>query len=246
MRALSRTAVPVPAVAWYEADAAVLGAPFFVMSRVQGETPPLFWYGGSTSRVRAAAAALAAIHAVDWRAAGLAFLLPTDASAASPPSPIACELAAWRPRVLAMGVEDDGLVVALERYLRDHEPEDARLGLIHGDTNAGNYLFRGHEVVAVVDWEISALGDPRSDLGFYAALAGMFGGWRSEAGESVLSAAYEEVTAAPLQHLSYYEALGLYRMLIVMAGWAGRGFGFYGRDAVAHRLAELLGPRWAA
>src|SRR5512139_2283725 len=43
MRALAGTSVPVPAVAWYEADAGVIGAPFFVMERLVGETLPLFW-----------------------------------------------------------------------------------------------------------------------------------------------------------------------------------------------------------
>ena len=55
MRALSRTNVPVPAVAWYEPNPAIIGAPFFFMTRERGETLPLFWYGGQGTRLRAVA-----------------------------------------------------------------------------------------------------------------------------------------------------------------------------------------------
>src|SRR5262245_8098879 len=91
MRALSGTSVPVPAVVWYEADAEVLGAPFFLMERIVGETLPLFWYGRS-SRLELAAAALANVHAVDWRSAQLGFLLPESTTT----NPLDAELAQWR------------------------------------------------------------------------------------------------------------------------------------------------------
>jgi aminoglycoside phosphotransferase (APT) family kinase protein len=241
MRALQQTAVPVPAVAWFEDDPAVPGAPFYLMARVQAETLPLFWYGGGSPRLPAAAAALAAIHAVDWRAAGLDVLLPPG----GPGSPLECELAAWRQRAALRRVDREPLVQRLEAWLLANEPADARHALVHGDPNPGNYLFRGDDVVAVVDWELAAIGDPRSDLGFYAALSTVFGPWPSGGGRTVLSDAYERVTGGVLSDLPYYEAWGLYRMLVVLAGWGGLGFGYGGLDAVEHRLRVLLGPRWA-
>ncbi|MBI5657261.1 MAG: phosphotransferase, partial [Geobacter sp.] len=60
MRALASTDAPVPAVLWHESDVRVLGAPFFLMERVVGETLPLFWYGASP-RLTAAAELLATI-----------------------------------------------------------------------------------------------------------------------------------------------------------------------------------------
>jgi aminoglycoside phosphotransferase (APT) family kinase protein len=245
MRALARTAVPVPPVCWYEPSAEVLGAPFYFMQRVRAETLPLFWYGPS-ERLLAAASALAEIHAVDWRAVGLSFLLP-DGAARPLPSPSQCELASWRERAAIVRMGRAPLLVALGEFLASNEPADARHALLHGDPNAGNYLFQGNTIAAVVDWELAAIGDPRSDLGFYAALGAVFGGMPRTDSHTVLSDAYEAVTGTTMHELDYYEALGLYRMAIVMSGWAGRlgGGGYFGMDAIARRLAVLLGPQWA-
>jgi aminoglycoside phosphotransferase (APT) family kinase protein len=242
LRALAPTDVPVPTVLFYEAGELVLGAPFFLMHRLECETLPLFWYGGGSPRLPVAAAALAAVHAVDWRAAGLGFLLPGDGPL---PSPLACEIRPWQVRARRMRASGAPLLQSLERYLLANEPSDARHALVHGDPNPGNYLFRGNTVVAVVDWELASIGDPRSDLGFYSALVTMFGGWSGESETSVLQDAYEAVTGVRLANMGFYEAFGLYRMLIVTAGWGGGWGGFYAGDALQRRLEQLLGPGWA-
>lgn len=245
MRALATTRVPVPAVAWHETDSTVLGVPFFVMERVQAETLPLFWYGQSP-RLDAAAAMLAEIHALDWQKAGLGFLAPGGGSLADP---LDAELHAWRARAERLRIARAPLLIALGEWLRANQPSDARLAFLHGDPNPGNYLFRGDRVVSVVDWEVAGLGDPRSDLGFYAALHTIFGGVSRPGGRTLLSDAYERVTGVGLRDLEYYEATGLYRMAVVMAGWAGRFVGMGSgstMDAIARRLAVLLGPRWEA
>jgi len=245
MRALAPTAVPVPAVLWHEPTGDVLGTPFFFMQRVRGETLPLFWYGSRTPRLEASARALAAIHEVDWREAGLSFLLPP--AGAELPSPVECDLAPWRERAAHAGLANHPLLVSLGGFLAASEPADARHALIHGDPNPGNYLVRGNDVVAVLDWELAAIADPRADFGFYAALLAVFGGMPGERGQTLLSSAYEAATGRSLANLDYYEATGLYKMAVVMAGWAGHlGGGYYGLDAIARRLALLFGPRWAA
>ncbi|GIW13638.1 MAG: acyl-CoA dehydrogenase [Tepidiforma sp.] len=241
MRALAGTEVPVPAVAWLEPTGEVLGVPFYVMARVRGETLPLFWYGRS-ARLPAAAAALARVHAVDWRGAGLGFLAEGGTD-----DPLEAELGPWRARAERLRIGRAPLLIALGEWLRANQPADARVALLHGDPNPGNYLFDGDRVAAVLDWELAALGDPRSDLGFYAALQTVFGGMGGPRGETLLSEAYEAVTGRVLHDLEYYEALGLYRMAVVMAGWAGR-FGAMSAghtlEVIARRLAALLGPRW--
>ena len=246
MRALAPTAVPVPAVLWHETGDSILGAPFFLMMRVPGETLPLFWQGQSP-RLMAAAEVLATIHAVDWRAAGLEFLLPPVPHLAALPPPIECELAAWRVRADGFRIGRAPLLVALADYLTRNEPVDTRYAFLHGDPNPGNYLFQRDTVASVVDWELAAIGDPRSDLGFYAALLGVFGGMPGKGGRTLLSEAYSAVTGTALDSLEYYEALGLYRMMIILTGWGGRvgGFSNSGMDTIARRLTVLLGPTWA-
>ncbi len=241
MRALARTAVPVPAVFWHEPSGEVLGAPFFMMERVAGETMPLFWYGGQSPRLEACARALGLVHGVDWRTAGLEFLGDARGGA------IESELGEWRRRAAAAGLENHPLLVKLGGWLVANAPGDTEMVLLHGDPNAGNYLLRGDEVVAVLDWELAALGDRRSDLGFYAALLTVFGAWPGERGETLLSEVYQRVTGVELGDLGYFEALGLYKMAVVLAGWSRRGNGwggFYGFSTIEQRLDVLLGPRW--
>jgi aminoglycoside phosphotransferase (APT) family kinase protein len=214
------------------------------MERIRGETLPLFWYGHS-ERLSVAAAALATIHSVNWRAANLAFLLPE----ADTDTALEGVLGAWRARAERLRISRAPLLITLGEWLRANEPVDSRMALLHGDPNPGNYLFRGDHVVGVVDWEVAAIGDPRADLGFYSALHTIFGGMPGPTGQTLLSDAYEGVTGTPLHNLEFFEATGLYRMAVVMAGWAGRFTGATSgstMDAIARRLSVLLGPRWEA
>jgi len=242
LRALDRAGIPVPRPLWAAPRCDGIEAPFFLMLRVEGRSLPAFWYPSGGPELKAIAAQLAAIHALDWRRAGLGFLASADA----PRDPLACDLAAWRTRAAARGLEGHPLLVALGEVLRRQRPRDLRLALLHGDPNPGNFLLRGEQVAAVVDWELAALGDPRSDLGFYAALQTLFFAPPAVPGVTPLSLAYEGVTGAPLGELAYFEALGLYKLAIVMAGSGGWGGFFTARETIERRLCELLGPRWAA
>ena len=242
MRALQGTDIPVPAAFWFEREISVLGMKFYFMSRLEGETLPLIWYGGRSPRLDAVAAGLASLHAVDWRAAGLDFLLPADAS--SHTSPVQTDLAGWRERAVHMGIGHDRRLIRLGEFLRANEPRDTRFAFIHGDPNPGNYLVRDNEVVAILDWELAAIGDPRADLGFYAALLTIFGGYPGPGGQTILSDAYAGVTGTALTNLDYFEAVGLYKMSIITAGWGGMMGSGYGMDGISRRMNELFGDRW--
>ena len=247
MRCLGPSAVPVPPVAWFEPDASFLGAPFYLMGRLEGRSLPLFTYGGPSPELAAVAAALAGVHAADWRGLGLDFLLPAGTDRDAPPAPIACDLDQWRRRAEHSGIGSRPELIALAHFLRAAEPPDARHALIHGDPNPGNYLIRDGRVAAVLDWELTAIGDPRADLGFYAALLTLFAGAPPNTGRTELAEAYEATTDETLHDLDFYEAAGLYKMAIIMAGWGGLGVGWggYGFEAIARRLDVLLGARWA-
>jgi aminoglycoside phosphotransferase (APT) family kinase protein len=241
MRALATTPVPVPTVAWLCEDEDVLGTPFFFMSRLEGETLPVLWYGGPPGRLAAIAGALASVHAVDWRGAGLGFLDPGAGL-----SPVGGEVADWLARYGRVGLAENRVVVALRDFLIRSEPADTRFAMLHGDPNPGNYLIDGERVVAVLDWELAAVGDPRSDLGFYAALASVFGGMPSDRGRTAYSSAYAAITGRSPADLEFFEALGLFKMGVVLAGWQGAWGAGYGLELISRRLEALFGPRWAA
>ena len=113
-RILAQTDVPVPRMFWLEQDATVLGAPFYVMQRVDGRIPPdnppyhvSGWVAELRPEQRAALwwsglEVLARIHRLDWRALGLEFLIPAGGAA----NPLARQLDYYE-RYLAWAAERD-------------------------------------------------------------------------------------------------------------------------------------------
>jgi aminoglycoside phosphotransferase (APT) family kinase protein len=173
LRALGGTDVPVAEALWYEPDPAVLGAPFFVMRRVPGEVPIPWSPEGRAFLARVGdgptgerfVEVLAAIHRIDWRARGLAFL-----PRAEPPEDFA-------------RLEVEGLARIVRRYRREPEPilEDAlgwlaaharptpRTTLVHGDYRTGNLVYDDDRIAAVLDWEFACVGDPMLDVAWVCA-----------------------------------------------------------------------------
>lgn len=176
-----RTAVPVPAVRWFEPDPGPLGTPFFVMDRVDGRVPadvmpyPMgSWLSeaGDEDRralVDATAAVLAGIHGVPATADELAFL-DAGAAGAVGPTPLARHFDAER-RYYAW-VSGGRALPLIERgfaWLAGHWPEaaDARPStLCWGDARIGNIVYQGFAPAAVLDWEMATLAPPELDLGW--------------------------------------------------------------------------------
>lgn len=175
--------VRVPHLRWFEEDPSVLGSPFMVMDRVDGEAPsdsPPYptegWLrdGGPELQGavwRAGLDAMAAVHAVDWRARGLADLDPCpdgDSRLAARVDEWAAMLA-WASPDARQAVPEAGLA-----WLRQHQPSDVdEPALCWGDSRIGNQLFAGRtsaatvHVAAVLDWEMVHVGDPVQDLGWF-------------------------------------------------------------------------------
>jgi aminoglycoside phosphotransferase (APT) family kinase protein len=205
LRALQDSPVPVPHVVGCDPVGQFLGQPCLVTEFVPGE--PLWFFGQVTAtddeRLPAYFAMLATIHTIDWAGLGLDFL-------DDPAGPVQVELKRCQARL-----EYHGGPGATERemlaWLSSTMPTDGQKALLHGDPNPANYLFAGSQVAAVLDWELAVLGDPRLDLGFYAAGQSVFGviwGLDAKAFVRGYAAANPNVN---LQHLDYFEAVGLYR-----------------------------------
>ncbi|MFC4565388.1 phosphotransferase family protein [Nocardiopsis mangrovi] len=167
--ALAPTAVPVPRTVLSCPDPDVIGAPFYVMEFVEG-TP--FRRAGhldalGAERTRAIALAmvdtLVALHAVDPAGAGLADFGRPDGFTARQLRRWGKQLDASRSRELP-GIDE------LHRRLAARVPESPHAAIVHGDYRLDNLLVDGGDrVTAVLDWEMSTLGDPLTDLGLLLA-----------------------------------------------------------------------------
>jgi aminoglycoside phosphotransferase (APT) family kinase protein len=180
MHALGDTEVPVPRMRWLEENAAILGAPFYVMDRVDGRVPsdsPPYATGGWVFELSAAEQArlwwsgleaMARVHTLDWRALGLSFLAGPE----GPETPISRQLRYYE-EFFRWGVEDPGRYPLLERsmaWLLEHAPAGEPVALCWGDSRLGNQIFHGLECVAVIDWEMVRIGNPVQDLAWWIAL----------------------------------------------------------------------------
>ena len=169
--------VPVPGCLGYEADASVLGQPFFVMRFVDGVVPadqPRYSKEGflvdeaspeqRRRLVETGLAAMAEVHNIDWRGAGLDWL---DTNGVGDPT-TADQLALYRRFVIDTldGREHPVMMSALD-WLDANDPHDARVGLTWGDARLGNIIWADYEPGAVVDWEACALCPTEADVGWW-------------------------------------------------------------------------------
>jgi aminoglycoside phosphotransferase (APT) family kinase protein len=166
MNALQDSGVPVPRVDLLCEDESVLGQVFYVMQRVAGRvyTDPVM--PGCTQAHRAAAwddmnAVLARLHAVDFRAAGLA-------DYGRPSNYVGRQLDRWLAQYRDARTDDIPEMEQLGAWLLEHVPREARATLVHGDYRLGNLILDPVQpkVAAVLDWEMSTLGDPLCDLAY--------------------------------------------------------------------------------
>ena len=168
--ALGPTAVPVPAALGFCEDVSVTGAHFYVMGHVDGHplynaddarrwAPPPLRQALSHSFIDV----LADLHAVDPDAVGLSDLGKKDEY-------IGRQLKTWYRSwnaSIAGAQLDDPRAHALQKYFLEHTPDQGPARVVHGDYGLHNTLVGADgKIAAVVDWEISTLGDPLADLAY--------------------------------------------------------------------------------
>jgi aminoglycoside phosphotransferase (APT) family kinase protein len=167
LRALQGSAVPVARALHLCSDESVIGSMFYVMEHVDGQ---VFWdpaLPGLSADLRgtcydAIIATLAALHAVDVDAAGLA-------GYGRPGNYFARQLARWSEQYRASETQ---AIAAMETLLAELPPrcpaDDGRVALVHGDYRIDNLMFASDapRILAVMDWELSTLGHPLADLGY--------------------------------------------------------------------------------
>lgn len=232
MRALAGSGVPVPTTRLYCADAAVVGTPFYLVDYQNGRifTDPLL--PDLSLEQRAAAydamnATLAQIHAVDWRAVGLA-------DYGKPERFIERQLMRWNKQIEANPSDDLGDLERLGAWLANHVPDNELATITHGDYRIGNLIYATDTptVAAVLDWELSTIGHPFSDLAFncmtyhlpagHPVSPGVVGADLAALGlpdEDATLAAYARRSGHdPRPHWRFYMAFSLFRTAAIQLG----------------------------
>ena len=164
LAALAETDVPVPRVHHLCEDSGIIGTAFYVMDHVEGavDQDPA-WPALAPARRRALYASmadvLARLHRVDWRALGLADFGREG-------NYIARQIRRWSGQYEASQTGEIAEMDRLIAWLPAHIPEDDETTIVHGDYRPGNLIVHPTEprIAAVLDWELSTLGHPLSDL----------------------------------------------------------------------------------
>jgi len=232
--ALAGSSVPVPKMLALCEDEAVIGAPFYVMNWVEGvviDHPSRVDAALPDQAARHAAAgslvdALAALHAVDLDAIGLADLGPRGGYVARQLNRMQNVWQKTKTRELA-------LIGRLHDRLAARIPPEVRACLLHSDFRLGNVLIdpARRQVAAVLDWELAAIGDPRADIAFLLCSWDQPEDpspsvWMSEpptrAGgfpsREAVAARYAERTSVDVSELDYFRALAYWRNAVIAEG----------------------------
>ncbi|MET3473446.1 aminoglycoside phosphotransferase (APT) family kinase protein [Novosphingobium sp. 1529] len=235
LRAMAGAGLPVPAVYGFCPDQSVIGTAFYVMEMIDGR---IFW-DPALPEIAAAArpayfdamnATIAQLHSIDPVAAGLD-------DYGRPSGYMARQIALWTRNYLAD--EDAGREAAMDRlieWLPRHAPPEVEACVIHGDFRLDNMIFHPNEprVIAVLDWELSTLGDPRADFAYHAmmyrvpqvvmkSLAGLDLAASNLPSERDYIARYQARTGYDLaKDYDYFLAFNLFRLAAITHGIKGR------------------------
>ncbi|MFA7602583.1 MAG: phosphotransferase family protein [Novosphingobium sp.] len=217
--------VPVPGVFWHEPDPAVLGAPFFVMARVEGQVPSDFVHSqGLLAELpparrealwRDAVRTMAAIHAVP--AERFRFLDRPEYGTGG----LDQEIALWDAYARWSGVPMQPEEERARRWLEDHRPAYQADGLAWGDARIANMMFREERCVAVLDWETVSLAGAESDLGWWMFYDWMMAeGWGVPRLEGIgdgpaLVAAWEEYAGRRAENMAWHEVFATWRFGLI-------------------------------
>lgn len=236
LRALQDTPVPVARALHLCVDESVIGSMFYLMEHVEGR---VFWdpalpelaVGQRGAYFEAIIATLAALHAVDVDAVGLG-------DYGKPGNYFARQLARWSAQYRASETQSIAAMEILLAELPQRCPvDDGRVALVHGDYRSDNLMFAidAPRIVAVMDWELSTLGHPLADLGYFCMalrlpgqppLPGLAGLDRAALGipdEAALLRRYSELSGTRVDaDWSFVLAFSFFRLAAIAQGVAKR------------------------
>ncbi len=257
LQALHGTSVPVAKPLHLCRDESVIGSMFYLMAFVDGR---IFWDPSLPGMAAADRAdlylgiidAMAALHTVDPVAVGLG-------DYGKPGNYFERQIKRWSEQYRASETRPIAAMDALIDALPARCPaDDGVVALAHGDFRIDNLMFHPDEprVIAIVDWELSTLGHPLADLGYFCmalrlprnpALPGLAGLDRAVLeipDESALLARYSQVTGRPIpEDWPFVLAFSFFRLAAIAQGVAKRaeqGNASSEQAAQAGRMVEML------
>ena len=219
----------------------VIGAPFYVMEFIEGHVITDEVPAGLDGRAVAESLvdALVELHALDWRKAGLGDLGRTG-------SYLERQLRRFHGLWEQNKTREIPAVASVFEWLSGNVPDSAAPTLVHGDYRLGNALVRESGVVAILDWEMAAIGDPLADLGYLCATwsdrsdpeVALFEpspATREEGflGRDELIARYAELSGRQIANIRWYQTLALWKAAVFMEGNYKRAVSGASDDAFA-------------
>ena len=262
MSALGGTAVPVPTMLHLCTDPEVLGAPFYVMQRVDGficrdVLPP--GYADQPAQRRAIGDGLvdvlARLHEVDPAAVGLAGF-------GRPEGFLGRQVKRWTTQWDATRIDGHGALDTLAADLAASVPASTRTGIVHGDYRLDNTMLSlttPGEIAAVLDWELCTLGDPTVDLAMLLVYWSEATDTDRREATALIPAAtvlegfptrrevvdrYADRTGADLDSLPWCVAFGFFKLAVICAGIVTRARGGSmlgpGFDGIEGRIGPLV------
>ena len=256
LTALTGTSVPVARPYHLCEDRAVIGSMFYVMSFEQGR---IFWDPALPDLARDQRApifdamlnALAALHNVDVDAAGLS-------DYGRPGNYFERQIGMWTKQYRAAETERLDAMEALIEWLPAHCAADTgKPSLVHGDFRIDNLIFHPGEarILAILDWELSTLGNPLSDLAYLCMclrlpaqgyIPGLQGKDRAALGvpdEQAIVNRYCELRGiAPIANWHFYLAFSFYRLAAISQGVKKRALMGNASSVQARKVGEMAGP----
>jgi aminoglycoside phosphotransferase (APT) family kinase protein len=261
--ALYPTGFPVPTPLHLCPDPTVIGAPFYLMSYVDGvvlRTPQQIAALTAQDAARAGdilVATLAALHATDPERVGLGDF-------GRPDGYLNRQVLRWYEQWGRSKTRDLATLEEVAQALRTTVPTGARAGIVHGDYRLDNVMVDAGvtRILAVLDWEMATLGDPLADLGLLVVYTELASAGlsptpiRLDPSRGFLTSAqlvqrYAEHSGSDLpDRIGWYTALGYYKLAIISEGIHARflqgktvGEGF---EAMGERVPELVDRARAA
>jgi aminoglycoside phosphotransferase (APT) family kinase protein len=216
-------------------DTDVNGAPFYVMERVHGR---ILRNGDDLTSLTPDEAALcsrqlvdvlARIHGVDYEKVGLGDFGHPDGF-------MERQLRRWNQQWERSKAEDLPEIDDLARRLRYALPESGSPTIVHGDYRLDNTMLANDDagrIVAVLDWEMSTLGDPLADVGLFLLYWGQSEAQIIATGQAIDEQAgfasrdeivelYAKQTGRDVEHLDFYVVFAFYKLAIIVEGIAAR------------------------